>query len=166
MAYQHPGKSLQNFLYPNDDFFMSGSAFPLQRGALLLLLLVLGTVSHAQWHQYCFRDTFPVPAGVPAVLKVLANDDLNPASSAPNFTANPVTVDYPFPFGSLQSEQGGTLIILNDDSIQLLNAIKLQLIRSNETSPRDFIVKNYSIKLMNEKYETLISNDIFLSEVA
>jgi len=58
------------------------------------------------------------------------------------------------------------LLLINDDSIQLLNAIKLQLIRSNETSPRDFIVKNYSIKLMNEKYETLISNDIFLSEVA
>jgi len=97
---------------------MSGSVSPLQRGAILLLLLLLATSIQAQWHRYCYRDTFQVPAGVPSVLDVLANDDLNPSPSAPNYTANPVTVDYGYFFGNLQSEQGGTLVILNDDSIQ------------------------------------------------
>lgn len=58
------------------------------------------------------------------------------------------------------------LLLLTDDSVQLLNSIKLQLIRSYETSPREFIVSNYSIKSMNEKYEYLIENMMLFSEVA
>ena len=58
------------------------------------------------------------------------------------------------------------LLLLSDDAVQLTNAIKLQLMRSYETSPRDFIIKNNSIKSMNEKYECLIEHMMLLSEVA
>lgn len=90
----------------------------LWRISCLLILVSMSSSVWGQWHQYCFRDTFQITAGTSAVFDVLANDDLNPAPTDINYLANPITADYPYPFGALVSENGGTLVILNNDSIQ------------------------------------------------
>jgi|GEM_PF-6391018 len=97
---------------------MTTSSSPLKRLACLLLLFGSIQTLSAQWHVYCFPDTFAVPSGTATILDVLGNDDLNPPTSSINYIGNIVTCDYPFPYGASLSQNGGTLVILNNDSIQ------------------------------------------------
>lgn len=69
------------------------------------------------WYKYAYTDSVQAYMNTPVVVHVLANDSLNPPTNAYNYIANPVACDYPYPYGVLQSEHGGSLNIMNNDSI-------------------------------------------------
>lgn len=97
---------------------MVSQSSPSWKALALLLLMFIGGHAFGQWHVYCYRDTFQVPVGVSSVLDVTANDDWNAPSSAINYIPNPITVGYSSFIGFLVTEFGGTLVILNNDSIE------------------------------------------------
>lgn len=82
-----------------------------------MVLLLAPAGIFAQWHQYNYPDTVSVAPGVTSVINVRANDDMSPPlGSFPNLT-NPVICDYPWPWGSFGTMQGGTWAVLNLDSV-------------------------------------------------
>lgn len=84
-----------------------------------IFLIALSQIVSAQsWYQYAYHDTAQTFVNTAVVIDVQANDSLNPPTNAYNYIPNPITCDYPFIYGPLQSKYGGTLLILNDDSIE------------------------------------------------
>lgn len=70
-----------------------------------------------EWHKYAYNDSILSFMNIPVVVHVLGNDELDAPLNAINYIANPEVCDYPYIYGPLVSEQGGTLDIMNADSI-------------------------------------------------
>lgn len=86
---------------------------------IILAILLLGmSFGYSQvWHQYNYPDTAAVSATGTSFINVRANDDMNPPIGSWNFINVPVICDYPWPWGSFTSEQGGTWAVFNNDSV-------------------------------------------------
>lgn len=69
------------------------------------------------WFKYAYNDTTTTIKNTAIIIHVLNNDNLIAPLYMYNYIANPQTCDYPYAYGPLQSENGGTLNILNNDSI-------------------------------------------------
>lgn len=84
-----------------------------------LLFLMFFSIAglKAQWHRYAMTDSASTTVTQAVVIQILKNDSLNPSPKAYNYIANPVACDYPFLYGTLKSEHGGTLSFMNEDSV-------------------------------------------------
>ena len=85
--------------------------------AIVILFFFTSQLRAQTWYQYAYNDTVKTLINTSVVVHVLDNDSLNPPTNANNYVANPVACDYPYSFGTLQSQNGGTLSFLNQDSI-------------------------------------------------